>query len=351
MQKNKVYTYLSVIALTSALIGCSTQAADNTSQSPDQVSKLPVDVRVVKSSLLIQNETIPGSILPNKEVIITSEVSKKVVGIHFAEGRFVNKGQLLYKLDDSDNKARLKQLQAELALAKLSENRFSLLLKNESVRQEEYDVAFTKLQSLQASEELLQVDLSKTSIHAPFSGVIGITKAQVGSLVSPGMPLVTLQEHNNVKVEFSVNERYLEHVRRGKKISFSVTNSTQQFSAKIAATESGINTQSRTITVHAIASNYQGTLRPGMSARVNISTVSDGAIGISLPTESLMPGLNGYSVFTVKNGVAKLTPVSIGNRNESEALITSGLNDGDTVMISNILRSGDGTPVQIVSAK
>jgi membrane fusion protein (multidrug efflux system) len=351
MQKNKVYTYLSVIALTSALIGCSTQAADNASQSSNQVNKLPVDVKVAKSLPLIQNETIAGSILPNREVIITSEVSKKVVGIHFTEGSFVNKGQLLYKLDDSDIKARLKQLQAELALAKLSENRMSLLLKNESVRQEEYDIASTKLQSLQASEELLQVDLSKTSIHAPFSGVIGITKAEVGSLVNPGMSLATLQEHNNVKVQFSVNERYLEHITRGKKISFSVTNSTQEFSAKIAATESGIDTQSRTITVQAIAINYQGLLRPGMSARVNISTVSDGAIGISLPTESLIPGSNGYSVFTVKNGVAKLTPVSIGNRNESEALITSGLNDGDTVMISNILRSGDGTPVQIVSAK
>ena len=70
-----------------------------------------------------------------------------------------------------------------------------------------------------------------------------------------------------------------------------------------------------------------------------------------LPTESLMPGAQGYSVFVVKNGTAKITPVTIGNRTETEALITAGLNDGDTVMISNILRSGDGTPVQVVSIK
>ena len=88
-----------------------------------------------------------------------------------------------------------------------------------------------------------------------------------------------------------------------------------------------------------------------MSARIYLSTVSDDAKGITLPTESLIPSAQGYSVFTVKNGLAKMTSVTLGNRNESEALITSGLNDGDTVMVSNILRSGDGTPVQIVSTK
>jgi membrane fusion protein (multidrug efflux system) len=88
-----------------------------------------------------------------------------------------------------------------------------------------------------------------------------------------------------------------------------------------------------------------------MSARVHLSIVSEGATGITLPTESLIPSAQGYSVFTVKNGLAKITAVTVGNRSESEALITSGINDGDTVMISNILRSGDGTPVQIVSTK
>ena len=70
-----------------------------------------------------------------------------------------------------------------------------------------------------------------------------------------------------------------------------------------------------------------------------------------MPTESLIPSAQGYTVFAVKTGAAKITPVTIGNRNEAEALIISGLHDGDTVMISNILRSGDGTPVEIVSIK
>ena len=351
MKKNKLNIYLSFIALTAALIGCTTEAADNSSQSSSQTNRLPVDVKVVKASTLIQEETVAGSILPNKEVTIMSEVSKKITAISFSDGSKVAKGQLLYKLDDSDIIARLKQVQAELSLAKLNETRLSQLLKNESVRQEEYDVAATKLKSLEASEEILQVELSKTTIRAPFPGVIGITKVEIGSLVGPGMPLVILQEQGNIKIEFTIPEKYLAHVTTGKKIQFSTTSDRQKFTARISATESGLDIQSRTITVHAVAVNHNNILRPGMSARVHLSTVSEGATGITLPTESLIPSAHGYSVFTVKNGLAKITAVTVGNRSESEALITSGINDGDTVMISNILRSGDGTPVQIVSTK
>jgi membrane fusion protein, multidrug efflux system len=88
-----------------------------------------------------------------------------------------------------------------------------------------------------------------------------------------------------------------------------------------------------------------------MSANVFMSTVEDNATGITLPTEALIPGAQGYSVFTVKTGLARITRVTIANRTETDALITSGLNDGDTVMISNILRSGDGIPVEIISIK
>lgn len=351
MKKNKLNIYLSFIALTAALIGCTTEAADNSSQSSSQTNRLPVDVKVVKASRLIQEETVAGSILPNKEVTIMSEVSRKVTAVSFSDGSKVAKGQLLYKLDDSDVIARLKQVQAELSLAKLNETRLSQLLKNESVRQEEYDVAATRLKSLEASEEILQVELSKTTIRAPFSGMIGITKVEIGSLVSPGMPLVILQEQGNIKIEFTIPEKYLAHVTKGKKIQFSTTSDGQKFTARISATESGLDIQSRTITVHAVAANHNNILRPGMSARVHLSIVSEGATGITLPTESLIPSAHGYSVFTVKNGLAKITAVTVGNRSDSEALITSGINDGDTVMISNILRSGDGTPVQIVSTK
>jgi membrane fusion protein (multidrug efflux system) len=351
MIMNKLNNYLIAIGISMAIVACSTQAADNAGQNSAPANKLPVDAKIVKATKLVQEESVAGSVLASREVTIASEVSKKVSSIHFTEGSFVRKGQLLYKLDNNDILARLKQIHAEVALAKLSEGRLAQLLKSESVRQEEYDIAQTKLQSLNASEELLQIELEKTNIKAPFSGVVGITKVHVGSLVSPGLSLVSLQDQATVKIEFTVAEKYLRHVKVGKLITFTTPGESDTRVARISATESGIDTQSRTITVHAISTNHNGKLKPGMSARIHFSIVDDNATGIMLPTESLIPGAQGYSVFTVKNGRAKMTSVTISNRGETEALITAGLNDGDTVMISNILRSGDGTPVQIVSLK
>jgi membrane fusion protein, multidrug efflux system len=346
---NNLKNYFTILIATVTLAACTTKAAEN--KVSNVLPGLPVDVKIAKQTKLLDEEVVAGSILPNREVTIMSETSRKVVSIHFNDGNYVRQGQLLYKLDDRDIHARLKQAHAELALAKLNGQRLAELLKKEAIRQEEYDVAATRLQSLQASVELLQVELDKTAITAPFAGTVGISKVESGSLVSPGLPLVTLLDETKVKIQFSVSEKYLKQIRAGKSISFSVVHSAEKLQARIVATESGIDVQSRNITVQAVAFNDNGLLKPGMSARIYFSTVSDDATGIKLPTESLIPGEGGYAVFVVRNGVAHIQPVKIGSRNDTEALITQGLHDGDTVMISNILRSGEGTPVQIVSSK
>ncbi len=350
MDTTKRINYLSALALSTLLAGGATQAAENT-EAPAAVNKLPVDVKVVKAIPLQQEEIIAGSILPNREVIITSELSKKVTAVLFRDGSFVQKDQPLYQLDNADLNAKLKQVQADLHLAQLNEQRLSALLKTETIRQEEYDGAYAKLQSLLASQELIKVELDKTTLRAPFAGKAGITKAHRGSFISSGMPLVTLQEQGTVKIQFAIAEKYSDVVRVGREISFSTINSNERHTAIITATEAGIEINTRSITVYATTSNHKNLLTPGMSVRVYFPTADEHAAGFLLPTQALMPSGNGYSVFTIKNGLAKTTSIEIGNRTESEALITAGLNEGDTVLISNILRTGEGTPVQAVSAE
>lgn len=349
MKTLKRSSYLSAIALSAALVGCSTQAAEK-AESPGTVTKLPVDVKVVHAQPLHQEEIVAGSVLPNKEVAITSELSKKITDVFFQDGRFVQKGQPLYQLEDAEIIARLKQIKADLQLAQLNEQRLSALLKTETIRQEEYDGAYAKLQSLLAAEELLKIELSKTTIRAPFSGSVGITQFHTGALVSAGVPLVTLQDQGIVKIQFPVSEKYTEAVRLGRKISFNTINNYKRYTANITGMEAGVDMNTRNITVYATANNNEGFLKPGMSVRIYFSTTAEDAVGFVLPTQALMPSGNGYSVFTVKNGVAKTTAVQIGNRTEADVLITSGLAEGDTVMISNILRTGEGTLVQAVTA-
>lgn len=314
-------------------------------------SKLEVDVIVVNEESLDQEEVIVGTMSPYREVSIVSEIAQKIIHVAFQDGGSVSKGQLLYKLNDADLKARLKGLNSELKLARLNEQRIGNLLKTETVNQQQYDETAVKLQSLEAQREQLQVELNKTEIRAPFSGKIGISNLDPGAFVSPGTELVSLQDQGTVKLNFSVPEKYLPLVKTGSKINFTTTLSDQQQTATILATEPGLNAQNRALKVQANAGNPGGKFRAGLSVKIHFPTSLKNAKAINLPTEALIPSGEGYSVFVLENGVAKSKPVRIGNRTETSAIIISGLNNSDSVIVSNLLRLGDGMPVQAVVSK
>lgn len=314
-------------------------------------SKLQVDAIVANEENLTQEEMIVGTMAPYREVSIGSEIAQKVIHVAFQDGGYVNKGQLLYKLNDADLKARLKGLNSELKLARLNEQRISNLLKTETVNQQQYDETAVKLKSLEAQREILQVELNKTEIRAPFSGNIGISTVDPGSFVSPGTELVSLQDQGTVKINFSVPEKYVPLVKAGGKINFTTTLSDQQQAATIKATEPGLNAQNRALKVQATAANPGGKFRAGLSVKIHFPTSAKNAKAIHLPTEALIPSGEGYSVFTVENGFAKSKPVRIGNRTEAAVTIISGLNNGDSVIVSNLLRLGDGMAVQAVVSK
>jgi membrane fusion protein (multidrug efflux system) len=352
MRSNTLKTTIGIALL--VLIGTaacnSQQEKEKKSESAITNASLPVDITVARSAAIEQTESIAGTLVANQSVDIMSELSRKIILIFFKDGSYVSKGQSLYKLDDSDIRARIRQVEADLQLARLNESRMGELFKSESVRREEYDAARAKLQYLEASLDLLQAEFSKTLIRAPFSGLVGISNVFVGSFVSPGMPLVSLQEQGTVKVQFTVAEKYLPLLTVGKTIQFTTELNNEPLTAKVVSMESSVDMQSRTIKVQAVAANKKGVLKSGMSAKVFFNTSSEQIAGIRIPSEALIPGAGGYSVFVVENGTAKIKPVSISNRDEKEAIISKGLIDGDSVMISNILRAGDGVPVSIVSA-
>jgi membrane fusion protein (multidrug efflux system) len=352
MQTNKLNSLISIILLSTLMIACASKGknAKETGSIEATGPSLPVDIKVVQETSIQQTEIVAGSIVPNRTVDIMSELSKKVSQVFFKDGSYVTQGQALYKLDDADVIAKLRQLNAELNLAKISEIRLRELLKTETVRQEEYDIALAKLQSLEAAQELLQVELSKTAIRAPFSGAVGFTKVYPGTLVSPGMPMATLQDQGMLKIQFTVSEKYLPIIKPGNTIEFSTELDDQRLAAKVTSTEAAVDVLSRNITVQAVTPNAGNMLKPGMSVKVYFNVSANNAKGIKVPTESLIPSANGYSVFVIKNGHTKITPVTIANRNDQEALLREGLQHGDTIMISNILRASDGIPVAIVSS-
>ncbi|RZJ89002.1 MAG: efflux RND transporter periplasmic adaptor subunit [Chryseobacterium sp.] len=336
------------------LIACENKPEKSSGEKPatnTDASKLPVDIIVAQEQLLNHEEAVVGTMMSYREVSIVSEIPQKITKVAFKDGGYVSQGAVLYILNDADIKSRLKQVGAELELAELNKERMSNLLKTETVRQQEYDEAFMRFRSLVAQQDLLRVELAKTVIRAPFSGKIGISKVHLGAYVTPGAVLVMLQDQSNIKINFSVPEKYLPLIQTGNKVRFTSELSGEEYLATINATEPGLDDKGRSLQVQALANNTGGQFRPGLSAKVYFSATDKGAKGILVPTEALAPGTKGYTVFIIKNGVAKPAEVTISKRTETDAVITSGIATGDSIIVSNMLRLGDGTPVKAVVSK
>ena len=310
----------------------------------------PVDGNIIKPASLKEELEVTGSLVANQQVDIVSELTRKIVRVNVKEGLFVKKGELLFQLDDEDLQAQLEKFRQQEKLAVLNEERLRDLIKHEAVVQQDYDQAFTNMKVLQAQVSELQVMISKTRIRAPFAGQIGIIHVYPGAIVSVNTLLTNIEDNSVVKVEFSVPEKYANIITPGSEQKFTVASDSKQYTAKVVARESRLDQNTRTLLVRAVSQNPGRVLLPGQSARLNLSLhASNDALMVS--SQALIPSSQGYSVFVVKNNLVQLSPVEIGQRGPSTVEVLKGLNNGDTVVTSNLLRLRPGSAVQFITLK
>jgi membrane fusion protein, multidrug efflux system len=289
---------------------------------------------------------VTGSIEANEQVEIRSEISGLVRSISFEEGSSVSKGQVLLKIDDAELRAQIAQAQTKQSLAAENERRANLLLKKEAISQEEYDVARADLKSAQAQTQLIQAQLSKTTIRAPFSGRIGLRAISAGGYLTPQTVVANLVNMNPVKISFSVPEKYSNQVKVNTPINFTIAGSGKVYTATVYAIEPGIEAATRTLQLRARAENPDGTLLPGSFANIELPlSVIENALLV--PSEAVIPIQGGKKVFVTENGKAKEVKIETSTRTEKDVLVTAGLAAGDTVLTTGIMTLKAGSPVKV----
>ncbi len=253
---------------------------------------------------------------------------------------------MLVKINDRDIQAQLQQALTKEKLSASNENRAKQLLEKGAISQEEYDTSLADLQSLKAATQLIRAQLAKTSIYAPFSGKIGLRNISNGEYITPSKVIANLMSINPIKISFSVPEKYAGQIQLNSAISFTTSGSSKKYSGKVFAIEPGINTQTRTLQIKALAPNANMELLPGAFAKVEVSlnTLED---AILIPNEAVIPVLKGKTVFISKNGKAQQVPVEAGTRTAENIVITSGLKVGDTVLTTGAMALKPDAPVSV----
>lgn len=308
--------------------------------------KTSVDVLVVNMQSLDEKILTTGTIIPNEEVEIRSEISGRVTGIFFKEGQYVRKDAVLLRINDADLQAQLQKLLSNKQLAETNESRQKRLLEKEAISRQEYDIAQTNLNGILADIENLKVQISKTVIRAPFDGTLGLRYISNGSYISPSSRIATLTNTSPAKLDFSVPAKYAQLVRQGSKIQFTVEGSPRQYGGSVYAVETKVDPETRSLLLRAVSPNNDRTLVPGSFARINVVLNTHGN-AIVVPTEAIIPEQAGQKVFVVRNRKAESVPVEIGLRNDRTVEIRSGLHVGDSLITAGTQLVKPGGEVDI----
>ena len=307
---------------------------------------LNVDALIIRPMRLAEGINSSGTLIPDEEVDLSFETSGKIVDLNFDEGTHVSKGQLLAKINDRPLQAQLLKLQAQKKLAEEREYRQRSLLSRDAISQESYDQTVTELQSIKADIMLIKARIAETELRAPFDGIVGLRHVSEGAFVNVNTQIARLIKINPLKIEFAIPERYSGEIQPGFPIRFFLDGVADTLVAQVYAVEPMVDIRTRNVVVRARYHNPQERIKPGrfVSIHLELSEVHD---AISIPTEALIPEMEGDRVFVYRSGRAESVDVNIGLRTEDLIQITSGLQPGDTLVTTGMLQLRHGMPLTL----
>ena len=336
-----------LLVLSGLLVGsCGKGSSSSAGRNPGKGGAAsPVEVVVIRPQLLKNKITATGTLLANEEVQLRPEIPGLVTGVFFKEGQRAAKAALMLKINDRDLQAQLKRNSLEEKLSTDDEQRKRRLFAINGISQEEYDKSLNALRIIQAEREVLESQVAKTEIHAPFDGVVGLRYVSEGSYVTPDMLVATMQDLDPIKAEFSVPEKYARQLKDGTEVRVRAGESEDERKGIIYAIESKIDPGTRTIKARARIPNPDGALIPGAFARLEIM-LEEIPDAILVPAGAIIPELAGQRVYVCKDGKAKSVPVQTGLRTEKDIQITFGLSANDTLIVTGLLQLTDGKRVE-----
>src|SRR6267378_3774617 len=288
------------------------------------------------TSIVTQREQWPasmtaiGSIEAVHGVMVSADLPGTVALINFDSGKAVREGEILVELDTRQERAQLASLEAQRDLAKVNFGRMQELVNSGVISRMEYDQATAQQRATEANVAEIRATIERKTIRAPFSGILGIRKVNLGQYLSAGSAVVSLQSLNPIYVNIGVPQQ----------------EAGQVFTGSVTALDSVVDEATRNVQVQATLSNPDGKLRPGMFVQVQLALGAARPV-ISLPASAISYAPYGDSVFVVTDlkdpsghtyrGVRQQFVKVEGSRGDQVAVI-SGLKAGDEVVSSGVFK-------------
>lgn len=313
-----------------------------------------VEIVTVAPTVLRDAVDFTGQLDAEESVTLRPETSGIVQEIAFTEGQDVEHGQMLFRLRDAEQRAKLHAAKAALVLAERNYQRASELRKNGVLAVEDYDRAVAEQEGARAAVEVAQVELDRTVIRAPFDGVVGRRFVSPGDHVrggggtgADGTGLVEVDAVASLQLLFSVPERAIPRMRLGMPLEVSVTPyPTERFAGEVGFVAPTVDPRNRRLLVKARIPNADRRLRPGLSATVHLE-LGERPDALVVPESALVYDAGGSFVWRVTDeGTASRVAVEVGTRQAGKAEILTGLAAGDRIVSAGTNKVAPGRPVR-----
>ncbi|MEB2286230.1 MAG: hypothetical protein B6D46_11495 [Polyangiaceae bacterium UTPRO1] len=336
-----------VSGLLLALAGCSRSGETAPTGPPPPV----VEVAAVVPRTLVDEAALLGQLNAVQQVAVRSEVPGIIAAIEFDEGQAVRLGQVLFRLRDDEQVARLHEAETAVRLAAANHRRIQDLSRDGIVAPSQLDDATAQFEAARARLEVARVAVDRTRITAPFDGYVGHRMVSVGARIEPENDLVTVESIADLELAFQLPELALPLARVGVPVDIRVAPYPDRvFSGAISFVAPSLNPQNRRLLVKARIPNADLTLRPGLFATVEARLGARENV-LAVPDSAVVYGSNGTFVWKV-DAAQKVAPadVALGARRDGIVEVTRGLQAGDVVVVAGTNKLAPGIAVEAVTA-
>lgn len=331
------------------LLSISCKEKKDTFKQKNSAGPTTVDVIIAKIERTTERVEVNGTVVANEFAELRPEVSGLLTFLDVPEGKTVQKGTVIARINSADLEAQANRSAVQLELAETTEQRIRKLLDINGINQADYDVAVNQVNTLKADILYTKALIAKTIVRAPFTGVIGLRKVSAGTFVTPNNVIATMQQLSNLRIDFTIPEVYQKYVVKGGIVDVSIDQTSGQMqTARIIATEPQVNQSTRNITVRALLN--AGTTSPGSFVKVYLKSNQDKS-SILIPANSIIPESKSKKVVVVKDGKASFVTIETGARQADNVEVTKGLSVGDSVVVSGVLFTRPDAPLKVRSVR
>ncbi len=291
------------------------------------------------------NHLFTGTFEANKEVKINADVQGKILRIYVQEGAHVRKGQNLIKLDDQLLRLQLKTINTQIEGLEADVNRYTILSEADAIQGVKLEKTLLGLKTAKIQRETLRATIAKTTIRAPFSGIVTKKMMEIGAFAAPGMPLLIVTEISNLKFTINVAEHEMGLFKMGESYDILADRYPElELKGKVSLIGSKGNMGNSFPVEFTLINTPDEKLKSKTFGKVAVN-ITDDVSSILIPASAIIGSNIQPQVYLVVNGKAKLQNVTVSSRVNGKAVIESGVKEGDVIISAGFINLFDGANV------